>query len=654
MLSSYSYVTGQISIVAETDKRYLPLSVQFYIDGTEYGSPVTSYPYKIVVDTTALDNGPHSVKAITKYKDGGAFYSSAGIGGYLVFHAKCNDTYEMVVNDSTDNPVNLNTDGWVGQIDFTERGVRFSDNVFVESDYFVEPHKLLMTGVFSIHLEIFVESLVTVNSFGLRNICFAVREFQSNSINYQIQVDTESSLKFYVRVPGNALKAYSFTGIPSLVNRSAKITFIYDGGTTLSLYVDGVFHSSSQLVSFTDVNTGLPAYFGTTSLNNHVMIGGSYPIWNEVGETFVISIKNVRMYDINLSSQAIIDLHNGNYTENNTTKLIVENISNVNLNTSGIKPPIVRGVNTFIKSPILSSDLQVAKSWGVNVVRGWIQDLVVPGETFEESLAIQIENAVQQAILMREAGLKLILVVYNLFNVWNKQVWSDAQFESNFIKIWTDLATALLPYSDVIYGFDLCNEPNQYRPGHWRELSIKIISSIRAINHDVWIIYEPGYSGGYRSIKNLYPLQDKKIIYSFHFYTPSAFCANGLFGQPYAPDAYPGMINGTYWDTPELYKRLDFVKSFQQKYDVDIYVGEFSVIRWASESPTIKWMGEVIEYFEEAGWSWCYFAFRAHWKGWDIERVRVWPYPVDNNPAFTTTESTELTLIKSYLAKNNE
>ena len=53
---------------------------------------------------------------------------------------------------------------------------------------------------------------------------------------------------------------------------------------------------------------------------------------------------------------------------------------------------------------------------------------------------------------------------------------------------------------------------------------------------------------------------------------------------------------------------------FQKKYGVKIFVGEFSVIRWAPGAA--QWLSDVIEIFEKHHFSWTYHCY-GYWNGWN-------------------------------------
>ena len=57
---------------------------------------------------------------------------------------------------------------------------------------------------------------------------------------------------------------------------------------------------------------------------------------------------------------------------------------------------------------------------------------------------------------------------------------------------------------------------------------------------------------------------------------------------------------------------------FQKKTGCQLYVGEFSVIRWAPGGSGVNYLKDVLSLFETNRWSWTYHAFRE-WPGWSLE-----------------------------------
>src|SRR5690606_37499685 len=97
-----------------------------------------------------------------------------------------------------------------------------------------------------------------------------------------------------------------------------------------------------------------------------------------------------------------------------------------------------------------------------------------------------------------------------------------------------------------------------------------------------------------------------------HFYMPWSYTAQGVNGMPTGLQ-YPGVIKGKSWNKTQIRESLRQVIEFQHDYNVQIYVGEAGVVRWAPGAA--QWLNDVISVFEENGWDWTYHAFRE-WHGW--------------------------------------
>ena len=91
------------------------------------------------------------------------------------------------------------------------------------------------------------------------------------------------------------------------------------------------------------------------------------------------------------------------------------------------------------------------------------------------------------------------------------------------------------------------------------------------------------------------------------------------------------MIGGIYTDRKRLAVLMKPVVEFQKKYGAEIYVGEFSAVRYAPGAA--RWLEDVISLFEEYGWDWSYHAFReSHF--WSVEHVGpdgAHPVPADED-----------------------
>lgn len=72
-----SEITGsQVSLYAYASDNISVQSVQFYVNGVAHGSPVTTYPYSTILDTTVLEDGPATIYAVVTDTAGNAVESA--------------------------------------------------------------------------------------------------------------------------------------------------------------------------------------------------------------------------------------------------------------------------------------------------------------------------------------------------------------------------------------------------------------------------------------------------------------------------------------------------------------------------------------------------------------------------------------------------
>lgn len=329
----------------------------------------------------------------------------------------------------------------------------------------------------------------------------------------------------------------------------------------------------------------------------------------------------------------------------------------VKLRASRPNPEIVRG---FMVAPEFSKETaRDLRSWGADVIRLQIFPLSFArqrNQEWREAMPAFLDDVEEKVKIARDHRLKVVIDLHHPpmpgVRADDTEMWEHPDLEKNFTAFWRAVATRLKPYGDVIWGYDLLNEPldrNQlpHAPREWRPLAVKILKAIREIDPDVWIIYEPGPGGGTAGLRNLRPLPDYKVIYSTHFYDPGAFTHQGIHNiagtdrlkvEEKINVRYPGVIDGVYYDKGKLAESLKIIDDFQARYPVPWFIGEFSVVRWAPAGSGEQFLRDALELFEERKWSWTYHAFREH-HCWSLEHDgQFWregmpsPKPVGDTP----------------------
>ena len=212
------------------------------------------------------------------------------------------------------------------------------------------------------------------------------------------------------------------------------------------------------------------------------------------------------------------------------------------------------------------------------------------------------------------------------------RLFTDKACQDKFVEVWQRIATR---YKNVpnIWGYDIANEPVeedvQEDCDDWQHLAERTAQAIRKIDPTRAIIVEPTQWGDPSGLKDFIPLTVSNVIYSVHMYIPHAFTHQRLNGKGPAY-RYPGEISGKQWNKEELERALQPAIDFQKRYNVQIYIGEFSAIRWAPDNSACRYLGDVIDICEKYQWDWSYHAYRE-WQGWSVEHGL--------DPANTTPEA---------------
>jgi aryl-phospho-beta-D-glucosidase BglC (GH1 family) len=264
-----------------------------------------------------------------------------------------------------------------------------------------------------------------------------------------------------------------------------------------------------------------------------------------------------------------------------------------------------------------------------------------------------IQN-IQQA---QAAGLKVVIDLHEIPLIESSGVdaWTDPALGNQFALTWQSIVQSVVSnnLTSAIWGYELLNEPIDSPqlpnvPRQWLPLAKNLITTIRTIDPNTWIIYDVGPGGDFGGFTNLSPLPDasSRIIYSAHFYNPESFCLQGIPNTGYPQGA-------TYDSTKvNLASYLAPADTFQAAWPVPIYIGEFSVARWSPIPDSKNWLTDVVALLEARGWSWCYFAWEEY-NAWDLNRDNS--FTPTNPPAYLpdTNRTDRGTVIYNALQKNN-
>ena len=196
-------------------------------------------------------------------------------------------------------------------------------------------------------------------------------------------------------------------------------------------------------------------------------------------------------------------------------------------------------------------------------------------------------------------------------------MFHNAKFADCFVDCWRRIASRFRGNADVIFGYDLINEPQQMSAAlpdcdYWN-LQRRAAEAVRAVDPDTTIIVESNGWDSPDTFTYLSPLAMDNVIYQAHMYMPHEFTHQGVHGQ-WKPARYPDPERG--WDMEYIRRQLAPVLAFRERHGARIYIGEFSAIAWAEGAD--RYIADCISLFNEYGFDWTYHAFRE-WQGWSVE-----------------------------------
>lgn len=191
---------------------------------------------------------------------------------------------------------------------------------------------------------------------------------------------------------------------------------------------------------------------------------------------------------------------------------------------------------------------------------------------------------------------------------------TDLAARSTFKSMWSSLAIRY-DQEETVLAFGILNEPS----GSGQQVNqfmLEVHQVIRSISPKKRIAVTCPHSDPSIFYKTKFIRGDENVWYEVHMYLPMKLTHQGISGNLY-PKSYPTAL----WNKPFLIDKLDHVRRFQNENKARIYVGEFSISNFASDSSRVNYLRDCISIFERYGWNWTYHAWREA-SVWDVE-----PYP---------------------------
>lgn len=325
---------------------------------------------------------------------------------------------------------------------------------------------------------------------------------------------------------------------------------------------------------------------------------------------------------------------------------------------TGRRAPGLRGVMS--PNEFRDEDLRkLGEEWNANLIRwqmtrnwgatGTERDL----EEYDEWYAAEMVDLDRVLEACRRYGIQVVVDMHSpcggRYANSDLAIFHEPLYQDHWIELWRQTAERLRG-NPVIWAYDLVNEPVQNGPSpegvaDWLGAQVRAARAIREVDPETPILIEACDWDGPSGYRELDPVDVRNVIYQVHMYEPGAYTHQGVYENPRGA-TYPGTIGSEYWDKETIRRHLQPVREFQLAYNVHIYAGEFSAIRWAPGAA--QYLGDLTDIFEEYGWDWTYHAYRE-WDGWSLEHG---PDSEDHTPTAEPTD--RLQVILDRFARNEK
>lgn len=200
-------------------------------------------------------------------------------------------------------------------------------------------------------------------------------------------------------------------------------------------------------------------------------------------------------------------------------------------------------------------------------------------------------------------------------NQESPEFWNGGKYLTETLGLINQLSEHFKDRGMELAAYEILSEPlvregeSVKVPSSWPAFQMDLINSIKQRDTSRYIIINPPPGGSPNAYRDFKPIAGSKLMYGAHMYLPHSYTHQGIQGWKLGY-AYPGMASWSFWDKKALEQSLAALRQFQLKYRVPVWIGEFSVVRWAPGAE--QYLLDVTSIFKSYGWGWSYQAYKEY------------------------------------------
>jgi endoglucanase len=293
--------------------------------------------------------------------------------------------------------------------------------------------------------------------------------------------------------------------------------------------------------------------------------------------------------------------------------------TNVNLNDPfAVNKLIGRGVNigNSLESPkegdwdvtLQEEYFQLIKDAGFNSIRlpvRWDSHTMEKAPyTIDPNFLDRVDWAVKNAL---SRNLVITINMHNYYDFFK----DPNNHKERFLSIWQQIAERFKDYPNTLL-FEAINEPqgNLQSVPVWNAMLKEWLAVVRKSNPNRILVIGSANFNNYYEVKSLdLPKDDRKIIVTFHYYSPLKFTHQGA---PWTPDSNKSLgmkWNGSEQEKHAIARDFNVAAKWGKENNRPIYLGEFGAFNKADPNSRFQWTKAVADEAVNQGFSFTYWEF---------------------------------------------
>lgn len=280
---------------------------------------------------------------------------------------------------------------------------------------------------------------------------------------------------------------------------------------------------------------------------------------------------------------------------------------------------------------ILPADVEQLRAAGVTHVRLPVEPSYLWDDATDTLRADRLARLRRGISLFTDRNIAVVLEAHPSRTPW--AVLKSPEFPNEFNAFWKALAGALKDTDPSLVLLEILNEPHATaNPRDWDPIQARVARTIRDAAPRHTIVATAAEWSAPDALARLEPLDDRNVVYTFHFYEPHTFTHQGaswgapnwvnLKNIPYpgTPETIKACLDGMNeagrkearwyadkrWDRAKLASLIGEAADWAKKHDVPLWCGEFGAFRETTPLDSRRnWYTDVVSCLRQRGIGWC-------------------------------------------------